>query len=171
MKNLKNLYLATLFTALLSSMFAAAQSGGQFSITQSVAANGGASSTGGNFGVTGTTAQTNVGVNPAGGNFGVTGSFWQTFFAPTAAQVSVGGKVTMANGVGIGSVRVLMTNQAGASATAVTNSLGNFRFAEVPAGEIYVFTVHSRRYQFSVPSQVLSVTDNVNDLVFIAVWN
>jgi hypothetical protein len=76
--------------------------------------------------------------------------------------------VTTANGFGIANVRVSMTNQAGASATAVSNTFGNFRFAEVPAGEIYVFTVHSRRYQFSVPSQVLSVTDNVGDLVFIA---
>lgn len=147
-----------------------AQSGGQFEIKQSVIANGGASSAGGNFGVTGTTAQTNVGANMAGGNFGLKGGFWQVFFAPTAALVSVSGSVTAANGVGIANVRVSMTDQTGETQTAVSNSFGNFRFAEVPAGEIYVFTVHSRRYQFSVPSRVLSVSDNVSDLVFIADW-
>lgn len=149
---------------------AAAQSGGQFAVTQSVIANGGGNYVGGNFGVTGTTAQTNVGANPVSGNFGLRDGFWQAFFAPTAAQVSVSGKVLAANGSGISNVRVSMTNQAGETQTAVSNTFGNFRFETVAAGEIYVFTVISRRYQFSVPSQVLSVNDNINDLVFIANW-
>src|SRR5690349_13341997 len=93
---------------------AAAQSGGQFGITQSVIANGGADSNGGNFIVTGTTAQTSVGANPSGGNFGLRGGFWQAFFAPTAALVSVSGKVSTATGGGISNVRVLMTGQTGA---------------------------------------------------------
>ena len=168
MKNPAMVYLAILFCVLLMPILAAAQTGGQFAITQSVIAGGGANSAGGNFGVTGTNAQPSAGVNSTGGQFGVTGGFWQPFFAPTAALVSVSGRVTMANGIGIANVRVLMTNQTGASATAVTNTFGNFSFAEVPAGEIYVFTVQSRRYNFSVPSQVLSVTDNVSDLIFIA---
>jgi Carboxypeptidase regulatory-like domain len=165
MKNLFKLILAIWLTVLPL----AAQTGGQFAVTQSVIANGGADSNGGNFGVTGTTAQTSVGAN-SGGNFGLQGGFWQTFFTPTAALVSVSGKVTTANGNGIVNVRILMTSQTGANATAVSNSFGNFRFEEVAAGEIYVFTVQSRRYQFSVPSQVLSVSDNISDLVFIADW-
>ena len=152
----------------LLSVSASAQSGGQFSITQSVIANGGASSASGQFGITGTIAQTNAGDNSTGGQFSVKSGFWQSFLAPTAALVSVSGRVTTANGFGIANVRVSMTNQTGETQTAVSNSFGNFRFLEVRAGEIYVLTVHSRRYQFSVPSQVLSVTDNVNDLVFIA---
>jgi Carboxypeptidase regulatory-like domain len=169
MKNLYKLCWAVLLSVLLSSL-SAAQTGGQFAITQSVIASGGGNSNGGNFGVTGTTAQTSVGANSTSGNFGLRGGFWQTFFAPTAAMVSVSGKVTTANGNGILNVRVLMTNQSGASATAVSNSFGNFRFDDVAVGEIYVFTVQSKRYQFSVPSQVLSVNDNVTDLIFIADW-
>lgn len=98
------------------------------------------------------------------------GGFWQPFFAPTAAMVTVTGRVLAANGAGISNVRVLMTGQTGETQTAVSNTFGNFRFNEVRVGEIYVFTVSSRRYQFSVPSQVLSVNDNVSDLVFIADW-
>jgi hypothetical protein len=168
MKNPVKVYLAILFGVLLLPTFAAAQAGGQFAITQSVIAGGGANSNSVNFGVTGTAAQAAAGVNSTGDQFSVTGGFWQAFFAPTAALVSVSGKVTTANGFGIANVRVSMINQTGETQTAVSNSFGNFRFAEVPAGEIYVFTVHSRRYQFSVPSQVLSVTDNVSDLAFIA---
>lgn len=161
--------LILIFCNLLLFIPASAQSsGGQFAITQSVIANGGANSSGGNFTVTGTTAQTTVGVNPAGGNFAVAGGFWQAFLAPTAAQVSVSGRVTAANGIGIANVRVTMTNQSGESVATNTNSFGNFSFMQVQAGEIYVLTVSSRRYQFSVPTQVLSVGDNVNNLIFIA---
>jgi hypothetical protein len=39
-----------------------------------------------------------------------------------------------------------MTNQTGETQSAVSNSFGNFRFDEVAASEIYVFTVQSRRY-------------------------
>jgi Carboxypeptidase regulatory-like domain len=177
MKNLFKLSLAVL-TAVLTAANLAAQTSPQYEIKQSVVAGGGASSSGGTsptFGVTGTIAQPSAGGNSTGttmtgGNFGLRGGFWQAFIAPTAAMVSVSGRVTTANGNGISNVRVSMTNQAGASATAVSNSFGNFRFDDVAAGEIYVFTVQSRRYQFSVPSQVLSVSDNVTDLIFIADW-
>ena len=163
-------YYIFLIVILFLMISAAAQTGGQFAITQSVIAGGGGNSSGGNFGVTGTTAQTNVGANPSGGNFGLHGGFWQAFFAPTAAMVSVSGKVSIANGGGISNIRVLMTNQAGETQSAVSNTFGNFRFETVAAGEIYVFTVQSKRYQFSVPAQVLSVNDNITDLLFIADW-
>ena len=56
---MKKRWLTALFIVMLWQNFAAAQSGGQFAITQSVIAGGGggANSDGGNFGVTGTTAQ------------------------------------------------------------------------------------------------------------------
>src|SRR4051812_15118697 len=107
---------------LIFSVPAVAQSGGQFAVTQSVIANGGANSTNGNFGLTGTIAQTSVGAHMTGGNFGLRGGFWQPFFAPTAALVSVGGRITAADGSGIANVLVVMTNQAGESATALSNS-------------------------------------------------
>lgn len=158
-----------IFCNLLLCVPAIGQSGGQFAITQSVIANGGGNSSNGNFAVAGTTAQATVGIDPAGGLFSLRGGFWQPFFAPpTAALASVSGSVTTASGSGIANVRVTLTNQAGESVAALTNSFGNFSFTEVRAGEIYVLTVSSRRYQFSVPTQVLVVSDNVSDLVFIA---
>lgn len=145
-----------------------AQTGGQFAVTQSVIAGGGAHSSGGNFGVTGTIGQSAAGISSTSGALGVTGGFWQPFLAPTAALVSVSGKVTAANGTGIGGVRVSITNSSGETQTAVTNNFGNFGFSAIPAGETYILSVSSRRYTFGVPAQVLSVSDSVNDIVFIA---
>ena len=145
-----------------------AQSGGQFAVTQSVIANGGAESNGGNFGVTATTAQTNVGANLVGGNFGLQGGFWQAALAPSAAQVSVSGRVIAADGQGIRNARVLMTNQAGETQSAITASFGYFCFPEVLVGETYIISVHTKRFNFSNGTQILSVMEDVNDIIFIA---
>lgn len=162
------LFSATLIAVLSLSFIAAAQTGGQFAVTQSVIANGGAQSNGGNFGVVGTTAQANAGTDSGGGQFAVKGGFWQPFFAPTAAQVSVGGRVLTANGLGIRNARVTMTNQNGQTQIALTSTFGYFRFEEVPVGEPYIFTVHSKRFTFSNPTFVLMVNENIGDIVFTA---
>lgn len=169
MKNLFELCLTLflVFSLLLSVM---AQTSGQFAITQSVIANGGADSGGGNFGVIGTNAQPSAGTNSNGGQFSVSGGFWQVNLAPTAAQVSIGGRVLTANGSGIQNARVTMTNQNGETQNALTGTFGYFRFEEVAVGETYILTVVSKRFQFSNSTQVLFVVEEINDLVFIADW-
>jgi len=54
----------------------------------------------------------------------------------------------------------------GETRTILTNSLGYYRFDEVPAGQNYIFNVRHKRYQFS--PQVLDVTEETNDLDFVA---
>lgn len=157
-----------LLTILILLIAAAAQSGGQFAITQSVIANGGADSNGGNFSLVGTIAQANAGDNSTNGQFALRSGFWQAFFAPTAAQASVSGRVLAANGVGIRNARVTMFNQNGQAQSAVTSTFGYFRFEEVSDGETYVFTVHSKRFTFSNGSQILFITGEISDLVFVA---
>ncbi len=68
MKNLGKLFLTVIFAVRLLSP-EAAQSGGQFEIKQSVTAGGGAASSCGDFGVTGTIAQANAGANSTNGQF------------------------------------------------------------------------------------------------------
>lgn len=167
MKNLYELCLVVFLSVLFSSLLAA-QTGGQFAITQSVVAGGGANSSGGNFGVVGTAGQPSAGTTSTGGNFGVTGGFWQAFLAPTAAQVSVSGRVLTANGIGLRNARLTLTNQAGETQSAVTSAFGYFRFSEVAAGETYILTVHSKRFMFGNPTRILAVTEEVSDVVFIA---
>jgi len=85
---------------------------------------------------------------------------------PTAAGVSVGGRVVTADGTGVSKARVLLTDQNGTTRFVLTNNFGYFTFIDVEAGETYVVTVTSKRYSFA--GQVVNVTDNVADLNFTA---
>jgi len=86
--------------------------------------------------------------------------------APTAASVSVGGRVLSANGRAVSRARVTLTGASGETRTALTNSLGYYRFEDVGAGETYIFAVISKRY--SVAPQVVTVTEDLTDLNFTA---
>lgn len=83
----------------------------------------------------------------------------------TAATVTVSGRV-MAGRSGIARATVLMTDQSGQTRTMKTDSLGRFTFAEVRAGETYIFNVYARRYQFD--PQVVTVTEDLDNLNFRA---
>jgi hypothetical protein len=87
---------------------------------------------------------------------------------PTAANVSVGGKVITAEGAGISRSTVTLTNSAGVSRSATTNSFGNYGFDEVPAGETYILTVNNKKYFFADSPRVLNVQDNLADIDFVA---
>lgn len=81
---------------------------------------------------------------------------------PTAAEVSVAGRVLTAQGNGLTNARVYLTSEAGNVRTALTGPFGYYRFDNVGVGEIYIVTVSSKRYQFS--SRLLSLVDAVEDL-------
>ncbi len=88
--------------------------------------------------------------------------------APTAAGVSVSGRVTTAEGRGINSARVSLTDQSGNVRTALTNSFGYYRFDAVDAGQTVVLSVTSKRYIFGDSTRVLSVQDELADIDFTA---
>lgn len=88
--------------------------------------------------------------------------------APTAANVTVGGRVTTANGQGISRAQVSLTDPNGNLRTVLTNSFGYFSFDGVPVGETYVFTVRSKRFTFTNPTQVRSITEAADDINFTA---
>lgn len=160
--------IASIVFSLLFTLIAAAQPGGMFEITQAVISNGGGSSGGANFNVTGTTAQTFAGMNSTNGQYGVRGGFWQSFFAPTAAMVSLNGLVLSSNGGGISKARVTLTSAGSETRTAATSSFGYFRFDDVEVGQTYIISVSSKGFYFANGTQVLVVNDEINDLVFIA---
>jgi hypothetical protein len=89
--------------------------------------------------------------------------------APTAAHVSVSGRVLTENGNGIRSVRVTL---AGGSLTSprqtLTSSFGYFTFDDIEAGHTYIITVSAKRFTFAQPTQAVSVLDNVTDIAFVA---
>ena len=149
----------------------AAQSGGQFTIEKSVIAGGGGqSSTGGQFTVADTNAQSLAGQKAINAAFSVHAGFWNPDqFIPTAAEVTVGGRVTTANGRGIRNVRITITGANGQSRTTFTGTFGYFRFTEVPSGETYIITAVAKRYEFVEPSQVRAIVDDTDNINFVAV--
>ena len=151
---------------LFISLSAFSQTGGTFEITQSVISNGGGTSDGGSFSLTGTTGQPLAGTNSTGGGFGVRGGFWQSFFAPTAAMVAISGQVLMANGGGISKVRVSLTGGDGITRTVLSNTFGYFRFDDVEAGQTCIISISSKRFQFGNQTQVIFVGEEVTDLIF-----
>ncbi|MEZ5426657.1 MAG: hypothetical protein R2747_10355 [Pyrinomonadaceae bacterium] len=86
--------------------------------------------------------------------------------APTAAEVSVGGRVSSPGGWGVVNALVLLTDPAGQTRSVRTNPFGYYRFDEVPVGEIYILTVRHKQYVFT--PQIVLVTEGIKDLDFIA---
>ena len=88
--------------------------------------------------------------------------------APTAANVTVGGKVLTDSGQGISRVSVILTDPNGTARSITTNSFGNYRFEDVEVGQTYVVSVSHRKYQFATPSQIVQIDDARDDLNFTA---
>lgn len=86
----------------------------------------------------------------------------QVAFAPTAANVSVSGRVLTANGRAVQGAIISLTDQNGNTRTARSSSFGNFRFEEVEAGQIYIMGVRSKTYQFA--PQVITVNEEIIEL-------
>jgi hypothetical protein len=86
--------------------------------------------------------------------------------ALTAAEVAVSGRVVSSDGRGIRNARVTITGNDGREISTMTGPAGAFRFDAITAGRTYVIGVASRRFQFE--SQVVSVSDNISDLTFVA---
>jgi hypothetical protein len=87
---------------------------------------------------------------------------------PTAAHVSVGGRVVNAIGRGIYGVRVSIAGSTGETRTAMTNPFGYYSFDDVEVGQGYTLQVSDKRYQFTNPTQFITVFDAVEDLNFVA---
>ncbi len=85
---------------------------------------------------------------------------------PTAASVTVGGRVLSSAGRGLAQARVTMTDRGGETRSAQTNAFGYFRFDEVQAGETYIISVLSKRYEFA--PQMVTVSEEISDLNFTA---
>jgi hypothetical protein len=94
------------------------------------------------------------------------GNYQIAMLAPTAAGVTIGGRVLSINGDGISNARVLVTDQSGERRSAITNSFGYFRFENVAAGADYLFEIRHKRYSFA--PRVVSVNEELTELNFTA---
>lgn len=89
--------------------------------------------------------------------------------SPSAATVDVGGRVTTQSGRGVRNVVITLTDSNGDSRMTRTNSFGYYRFENIAAGETVIITANAKRFSFSQPSIVRTVTEQISDADFIAV--
>jgi hypothetical protein len=83
----------------------------------------------------------------------------------TAAGVNVGGRVVNAEGRGVANVKIGMLDPQGQTKYALTNPFGYYHFADVQAGQTYVFGVKAKGYQ--PVSFARSVSEDVSDLEIV----
>lgn len=80
--------------------------------------------------------------------------------APSAAGVSLGGRVTDVNGKAISRATVSITNGSGFDRSVVTNAFGYYSIKEIPAGQFYIVSAGARGYTFS--PRTVSLEDSVS---------
>ncbi|HVE56056.1 MAG TPA: carboxypeptidase regulatory-like domain-containing protein, partial [Pyrinomonadaceae bacterium] len=83
-------------------------------------------------------------------------------FAPTAANVSIGGRVITPDGRGLKNARVVLTDSNGRIQTVSSSTFGYYRFEGIEVGRTYVLNVESKKYRFQ--PQVLTVNVELTDL-------
>lgn len=91
-----------------------------------------------------------------------------SMLAPTAATVSIRGRVTTMSGRCIRNVRLTLANSSGHVRTATTSSFGYYRFNDVQAGEPYILSVAAKQYTFAEPVQLLDINEAVDAANFVA---
>jgi hypothetical protein len=108
-------------------------------------------------------------VNFSGTITGVTEFSPWTFavLVPTAANVSISGRVVTENGRGINKARLTLMGSDGQARTALTNQFGHYRFVDVAAGQTYILSVSAKRYTFTEPTMVLNVLEELTDVNFV----
>ena len=143
-----------------------------YAIEQAVIASGGDTSSDGNasgFTITGTIGQSVAGSQSNNAQLVVKSGFWTSPpLAPTAASVTVSGRVTTAPGQGIRNVRVTLSSTTGEMSSTLTSSFGYFRFDDVTVGQVYVFSVSAKRYTFADPTQAHNIVEETDGINFVA---
>ena len=100
---------------------------------------------------------------------GSIGGWGIQFLSPTAAPVSVSGRVLTASGRGIRNVKVTISGgDLAEPRTMYTGAFGYYSFTGVTAGQTYFVTVEPKRYTISQPTRVVNMLDSIADLDFVA---
>lgn len=90
--------------------------------------------------------------------------------SPVAAFASISGRVTRSIGYA-GRASVLLSNAQGLVAATVTNTFGNYSFANIQTGVSYTVTVSAKGYVFVPPSQTFVLSGDVTGIDFVGTEN
>lgn len=86
--------------------------------------------------------------------------------APVAANVAVGGRIFDAEGRAVARAEILLIDANGNIRTARSNPFGYYRFEDVETGANYTINITHKQYQFT--PQIISVTEDLQELNFTA---
>jgi hypothetical protein len=92
----------------------------------------------------------------------------QILLPPSAANVSVMGRVTTQAGNGIRNANVFLIGQNGTTHYTVTGSFGYYSFEGIPSGQSVIVSISSKRFTFAQPVRLVSIVDDIADLDFVA---
>jgi hypothetical protein len=144
-------------------------SGGVFTLEKASIAGGGREKQLSTFTEHGTTAQAVAGVQSNAGAYSLYSGFWTPdSFAPTAAGVNVGGRITTPDGSGVRNINITITFPSGEIRNTLSSSMGYYAFTDIPVGDTYIISVNAKRYTFDDPVRVRHVVDELTDVDFTA---
>ena len=87
---------------------------------------------------------------------------------PTAAAITVSGRVRTQGGRGIMNVRLSLTDSQGNVRTARTTSFGFYRFDDVQADQTVIITARAKRFTFNQSSIVRTTNNPISDADFVS---
>jgi hypothetical protein len=93
------------------------------------------------------------------------GGWGLQILGPTAAGVTVSGRVMTADGNGLRNAQVWLMDASGTARVVTTSALGYYSFDDVEAGTTYFVGVNSKRYRFQ--SRAVQVLDTATDVDFV----
>ncbi len=95
-------------------------------------------------------------------------SDWTAFgsLSPTSASSIVSGRLVDSSGRAVFGATVSLIDMSGRVRNTISNPFGYFALEGVPAGQSYTAVITHRIFSFE--SQVISVSDDVTDLIFVA---
>ena len=105
----------------------------------------------------------------ANSNSNTVSQFINRATAPTAADATISGQVTMPDGAPLGGVMVTLSGAK--SAWTLTDSKGNYRFDNVDTDNFYIVTPGLQNYSFSPANRSFSLLGHHSDATFTAVPN
>jgi hypothetical protein len=170
MKRQRNLSIPLM--ALLVFPFGAfAQSNATYDLSHNVISGGGDRSGNAIFKLEGTIGQAAAGTTSTSARYGLHGGFWNaSTLVPTAAAVSITGRVNNLEGGIVRRVQIVLTDSiSGEIRTAQTNTFGYYRFETLTVGRIYIVQAQSKNFQFTPDTYVFTLLDARDDLDFTAV--
>ncbi len=103
----------------------------------------------------------------ANGDAGAVGSVSITFAAPTAAGISIRGRVVTPTGNPIKDIDLTLTDGNGNVRSTITSISGEYVFEDLPAGIIYTVTASGKRYTFNQPTQFFNGIEDFTGADFV----